>query len=121
MDGAKFDNRAMHDSAVLARELIDRRYGEGTFCARASEVTVKLEPHWWPCIGSDVGCSGEYIALEARVKVITGVELVHEFIHVQELSECRLGTMWHEGWKVNGQDALSLEYEAKTEAWWQWR
>lgn len=108
----------MENSAKLARELFDRRYGDGEFCKRAETVTVRMMPKAWDCIGSPTGCQGEFIPLESLVKVISGTALLHEFIHVEETHLLMGGTITHKDWDRNGQYLLAEEYEAVTKPWW---
>lgn len=108
----------MENSVKLAKGLFDGRYGEGEFCKRAEDLTVKMMPKSWDCIGSPTGCAGEYISTDARIKVIAGWALLHEFIHAQESYLFMPGTFWHEGWKDNGQYLLADQYENVTVPWW---
>lgn len=109
----------MQDSIKLARELLDRRYGEGEFCKRAETVTIRMMPGVFECPGSPVvGCAGEYNPILALVRVITGQALLHEFIHVEETHLGITGTVTHKDWERNGQYLLAEEYERVTQPWW---
>lgn len=121
------NKRAIEPDVALAKKLFDRRYGEGTFCKRASYITVTLEPKLWECgspsihIDGSYGpnfCDGEWLGLENRIKLIdTGKTLLHEFVHAQETFEWRPGTSWHEGWYENGQYTLIFEYQRTYIPW----
>ena len=108
----------LENSAKLAQELLDRRYGDGEFCKRAETITVRMMPKAWDCLGSPTGCQGEFIPMIGLVKVITGSALLHEFIHVEETHLGISGTITHKDWDRNGQYLLAEEYERQTKPWW---
>lgn len=106
-------------SALKAKELIDRRYGAGTFCSLAEDIEVEIVADYFYCgIASPHGmCQGQYLSIEKKIISYQGHSLVHEFIHVQETRQFKLGTMWHENWYTGGQYALTHEEDASWLPW----
>lgn len=100
---------------VLARKLIDKRYGEGSFARLARNITIEIRNEFWRCepfSPPEHECTGQFMGgPDAKILTYYGTAIVHEFIHAKEASELNFGTMSHEGWDTDGQNTLSNEYD----------
>jgi len=115
------DRLRMQKGVDLAEKLINRRYGELAFTKLVPGLFVQMEAGSFPCVAYEEGCGGEFRTIEGRVRIqVSGYSFVHELIHAQEAKLVIPGTGWHEGWKTNGQVALSDEFERLNESWWIW-